>query len=217
MQYFDKGRMDLDQTTVTFGPLAGEMILGQVVMGPITIDQCPPPKIAIAGDRDARNPTYASVVSQRADRLARTAMLTGKYRAEFYDKAGQLKANDPLLPLFQFTTYDSRAAHNIPKVFADYRDQANRFQPKIFPGTPDRPALLYLSGEDMIGFPMSEPFLESVYVNGTRLPIYIQIFTRRILTFNAANPDPFKVEMGNVGQHYYEWRYGKPGCPRENR
>jgi len=216
VQYFDKGRMELDQTMVTFGSLVGGMILGQMALGPITIEQCTPPKIAIAGDRDARNPTYASVASQRTDRLARTAGRTGKYPVEFYDKAGQLKTSDPLLSLFQFTGYDSGSGHNIPKVFADYRDQANRFQPKIFPGTPDRPALLYISGKDMIGSPMSEPFLESVYVNGTRLPVYIQIFTRRVLTFNAANPNPFKVEMGNVGQQYYDWWYGTD-CPHAKR
>jgi hypothetical protein len=35
----------------------------------------------------------------------------------------------------------------------------------------------------------------------------VQIFERRVLTYTDANPDPFKVEMGNIGLHYYQWRY----------
>lgn len=30
-----------------------------------------------------------------------------------------------------------------------------------------------------------------------------------MVTYTPANPDPWKVEMGNVGQHYVYWRYGK--------
>ena len=33
------------------------------------------------------------------------------------------------------------------------------------------------------------------------------LFERRVLTYTDTNPDPYKVEMGNIGQHYYHWRY----------
>ena len=40
----------------------------------------------------------------------------------------------------------------------------------------------------------------------------IQAFERRVLTYTPANPAAFQVEMGNVGRHYYLWRYGNgPG------
>ena len=29
-----------------------------------------------------------------------------------------------------------------------------------------------------------------------------------MLTYTASNPVAFKVEMGNIGQHYFQWRYG---------
>jgi len=29
----------------------------------------------------------------------------------------------------------------------------------------------------------------------------------------VTNPDPFKVEMGNIGQHYYLWLYGAGAPP----
>ena len=40
----------------------------------------------------------------------------------------------------------------------------------------------------------------------------MQIFERRVLTYTAANTPSFQVEMGNVGQHYYQWRY-PPNAP----
>jgi hypothetical protein len=32
-----------------------------------------------------------------------------------------------------------------------------------------------------------------------------------VLTYNPTNPPAFQVEMGNVGRHYVEWRYGGAG------
>jgi purple acid phosphatase-like protein len=31
-----------------------------------------------------------------------------------------------------------------------------------------------------------------------------------VLTYTPTNPDPFKVEFGNIGQHYFTWRYQSP-------
>ena len=36
----------------------------------------------------------------------------------------------------------------------------------------------------------------------------VQAFERRVLTYTPSNSDGWKVEAGNVGRHYYEWRYG---------
>ncbi len=35
----------------------------------------------------------------------------------------------------------------------------------------------------------------------------MQLYERRVLTYTPTNPEPYKVEMGNVGRHYYSWRY----------
>jgi hypothetical protein len=37
--------------------------------------------------------------------------------------------------------------------------------------------------------------------------VMVQVFERRVLTYTADNPPAFQVEMGNIGQHYYQWRY----------
>jgi len=35
----------------------------------------------------------------------------------------------------------------------------------------------------------------------------VQAFERRVLTYTPGNPTGFVVEAGNVGAHYYQWRY----------
>jgi hypothetical protein len=60
-----------------------------------------------------------------------------------------------------------------------------------------------------MGFPISPPFGTQLVVGGVARPVFIQAFERRVLTYTPSNPDPFKVEMGNVGQHYVAWRYGQ--------
>jgi len=37
----------------------------------------------------------------------------------------------------------------------------------------------------------------------------VQVFERRVLTYTPGNPPGWDVEAGNVGLHYYEWRYGE--------
>jgi hypothetical protein len=36
----------------------------------------------------------------------------------------------------------------------------------------------------------------------------MQCFERRCLTYTPGNDPAWQVEAGNVGQHYYAWRYG---------
>ena len=35
----------------------------------------------------------------------------------------------------------------------------------------------------------------------------MQAFERRVLTFTPSNAATFQVEFGNIGSHYYTWRY----------
>jgi hypothetical protein len=45
--------------------------------------------------------------------------------------------------------------------------------------------------------------------------VLFQAFERRILTYTPCNEAAFQVEMGNVGLHYYDWRYGTASAARE--
>ena len=59
------------------------------------------------------------------------------------------------------------------------------------------------------GLPIAEAYWTDLKVGGQRQPVLVQAFERRILTYNPANQAGWQVEMGNVGRHYYQWRYGR--------
>jgi hypothetical protein len=53
-----------------------------------------------------------------------------------------------------------------------------------------------------------------VQVGGVpNVSVVIQAFQRKVLTYTATNPQGFQVEFGNIGQHYYQWRYGGNAGP----
>ena len=60
----------------------------------------------------------------------------------------------------------------------------------------------------IFGLPVTGAYWVKVGVGGIERPILFQVFERRVLTYNPANPAGWRVEMGNVGRHYFEWRYG---------
>jgi hypothetical protein len=62
------------------------------------------------------------------------------------------------------------------------------------------------------GYPITEPYWIRIRVGGPERWALMQAFQRRVLTYSPANPPGWQVEMGNVGRHYYAWRYGA-GAP----
>lgn len=59
------------------------------------------------------------------------------------------------------------------------------------------------------GLPVTEPYWATVPLAGVSTNVLIQCFERRCLTYTPSNPEGWKVEAGNVGQHYYQWRHGR--------
>ena len=46
-----------------------------------------------------------------------------------------------------------------------------------------------------------------VQVDGQPRTVLVQVFEHWTLTYTPDNPAGWQVELGNVGRHYYEWRY----------
>ena len=88
--------------------------------------------------------------------------------------------------------YDARTQHNVASVFVDYRNRA---------------------GLATIGYAISEPFRAAFMVSGQPRDVIVQVFERRVLTYTPKNNIAFQVEMGNVGQHYSQWRYPPGAAP----
>ena len=202
VQYFDKARMELTRRTSggnipTNGLLVVEMIAGHVQHGDGTFTPATPAAFSIAGDPITGNgPTYAvlrplatvagdhRVPERRGERVAATLDAGGKVGA------------DPSLATAatELVRYDRPTGHNVPRAFDDFQ--------RALAGVTD------LLGT--FGYAITEPYWTTVVVGGRSTTVLLQAFERRVLTYTPTNPDPWKVEMGNVGQHYYRWRYGVP-------
>ncbi len=63
-----------------------------------------------------------------------------------------------------------------------------------------------------VGLASSPAWWTDAKVNGTIKKVLVQLGERRALTYTPDNPHGWQVEWGNVGAHYFEWRYGKDGC-----
>jgi N-acetylmuramoyl-L-alanine amidase len=57
------------------------------------------------------------------------------------------------------------------------------------------------------GFPITEAYWANIKLKGVYTDVLIQCFERRCLTYTPDNPAGWQVEAGNVGRHYYAWRY----------
>ncbi len=193
VQYFDKGRMELTNGAVTNGLLATEITAGKIQTGDATFRVKAPPAIPVAGDPDNSGPTYAGLADKggilfTAATNSAADKTHGNLVAARVAADGSVMTANPVSGTGATATvvFDSQTKHNVPMAFAEYREKA---------------------GLSTIGLAITEPFLTTVKVAGQSRGVMVQVFERRVLTYTADNPDAFKVEMGNIGQHYYAWRY----------
>lgn len=196
VQYFDKGRLEINDTSaprnspwyVTSGLLVKEMVSGFVQSGdgkPYTLG---PANIAVAGDTDGTNtPTYAHFAAV----TGRDRNRQGQYLSSSVIGA-QPDINQALTGV-QLARYEEASGNNWADVF--WR----------FANSPDRPAKfdwLYT-----LGYPITGPYWMRATIRGKPQMVLVQLFERRLLTYNPSNPVGTQVEMGNVGRHYFNWRY----------
>lgn len=194
VQYFDKGRMELGHgDTVTNGLLATELVMGRMQTGDTRFTDRPSPSVPIAGDPDGGGLTYALLSTKGQALLALGPRQLGGYRLSAVSPTGEIAARSGDSPPYaSYAIYDFATKHDVSRAFSDYRNTV---------------------GEETIGLAISQPFFTTAQVAGQERDVLVQVFERRVLTYTDSNPDGFKVEMGNVGQHYYRWRYGVPGEP----
>jgi Tol biopolymer transport system component len=223
VQYFDKSRMEINNPNadpnaiffVTNGLLTIELISGQMQIGNNAFVNRFSANIPISGDTDDANaPTYASFLAvsntRRSDHPQ--ADRTGQNATNTINKAGQV-GNDPSKASDAGTRiayYEPTTRHNIPSVFWQF---LNATGPISETGQIVNKRLIdpwfYASG-----LPISDAYWTKVKINGTpNVDVMIQAYERRVLTYVPTNPPGFRVEMGNIGLHYRDWRYTDAGRP----
>jgi hypothetical protein len=199
VQYFDKARMELTTPTspVTNGLLTVELKSGQLQLGDNSFQQQAAANIGIAGDPNTPGPTYASL----AQLPEKSPQASGSVNLG-YDVASNTFVTTPPStdPATTFAAYISdpsgRFGQNVPQAFVTFLNK--------IPGG-------YLSA---MGYAISPAFAANVQVAGKpNVPVIIQAFQRKVLTYTASNPAAFQVEFGNIGQHYYTWRYSGNPAP----
>ena len=104
--------------------------------------------------------------------------------------------------LVRYAAYDETAHHNIPDVFLSFMTQRGLVN---VDGTTREEALF--DPLFTFGYPVIEPVWITIRVGGQDRAVLFQAFERRTLTYTPTNPPGWQVEMGNVGAHYYAWRY----------
>jgi hypothetical protein len=80
-------------------------------------------------------------------------------------------------------------------------------QATVFEGEQYVDAPLFQNPYFATGYPLTEAYWARIKVGGTAKDVLIQVFERRVLTYTPGNDPAWQVEAGNVGQHYYIWRY----------
>ena len=212
--YFDKSRMEITHPEgdpsadwyVTNGLLARELMTGDIQLGDDTFEEHRPAAVNLAGDPDDDSaPSYATF-----QRFMDDAPLPDGAAIIWRTNRGSRVEEDPALAAYQVT-----AAHRVTLPGIDHQ-VASPFWAFMHSsgvvwedgGTTIAP--LFVNPFYATGLPLTEAYWATVQVAGVDQDVLIQCFERRCLTYTPGNPEGWQVEAGNVGQHYYRWRYGEP-------
>jgi hypothetical protein len=210
VQYFDKSRMEINNPAgdrssiwyVTNGLLVVEMINGWIQIGDNEFDFSPQPAdIPIAGDPEGDSPTYADIASfELMDLPARSEgtvineylSMTQVEWAASYGAYGVTAAH-----------YVPETDHTVASVFWDFMNSTGMvYENGNFAAGAMFPNPFYATG-----YPITEAYWTTTMLQGEATDILWQCFERRCLTYTPDNEPGWQVEAGNVGQHYYQWRY----------
>lgn len=221
VQYFDKARMEINNPNgnrqsrffVTNGLLVRELISGRMAVGDNASEvevRSPADNVAIAGDPIEGNPlsptyaTFQQVASLNNDNRA-PSQTNGGFAIKTITRDGTVSSNQALAgtyPGLKYVYYDNNLGHNIPEIFWNFMNSRGNVL--------DNGQIVQDSVMDWVkdlGLPLTEAYWTKAVVGGQAKDVLVQAFERRVLTYTPSNNDPYRVEMGNVGLHYYNWRY----------
>ena len=220
VQYFDKSRMEINDPGadrdspfyVTNGLLTVELITGKMQTGNNSFEQRHPAEINLASDSDdtgTLTPTYASFRSAYSFRMGDRS---GETIIDTINRVG-LVGTDTRYEMagVKYAHFEPITRHNIPDVFWSF---LNARGPVVEEGKTVEARLsdpwFYATG-----YPITDAYWASVKIGETyNTSVLIQAYERRVLTYVPSFADAFKVQMGNIGRHYYDWRYGvQPATP----
>ena len=211
--YFDKSRMEIndprkdpsDPWYVTNGLLVVELVTGNLQTGDNEHQPRWPAEVNVAGDaNDATGPTYATFGGLRNA----TPAPSGSSITQRVNRSGSVWT-DGALAGYGVTAgpYISETKHTIAEPFWAFMNSSGL----IYENGSFSNDALFEPWFYATGFPITEAYWANVKVGGIYQDVLMQCFERRCLTYTPGNSDGWKVEAGNVGRHYYTWRYVDTG------
>ena len=217
VQYFDKSRMEINNPNgdrknpffVTNGLLTRELATGSMQVGNSKFVERWPAEIPLASDADdATAPTYASF----RNLITRPAPVKAGLTLDERVGRDGVVSQDPSFSKHGVRNayYEPATKHNIPDVFWQF---LNATGPVIENGKTVT-ALLNKPYFYATGYPIAEAYWATVKIEGKQgVAVLVQPYERRVLTYVPSAPEGFKVQMGNIGRHYHDWRYKDAGKP----
>ena len=210
VQYYDKARMEIttDQSVpfespwyVTNGLLVNELMTGELQLGNNVFESHIPASINVAGDlTGSTGPTYAALAALRdAD-----AYEVGSGIDAVVDRFGNV-SNNPTFITENVTAaeYVPQTDHTVASVFWEFMNSEGL----VWEDGQYVTDALFENAFYATGYPVTEAYWTTVDLDGEPTNVLLQCFERRCLTYTPSNPAGWQVEMGNVGRHYYAWRY----------
>jgi WD40 repeat protein len=210
VRYYDKSRMEItfpdddpaNVWYVTNGLLVVELTTGRLQLGDNLFDEREPAAVNVAGDADdPTGPTYATFGSLRF----RPPLANGSAINQRVDRNG-LVTDDPALAARGVTAAHRVQVpsidHQVASPFWEFMNSSGVIWEDGYFTAP-----LFQDPFYATGYPISEAYWASVKVGDIYRDVLMQCFERRCLTYTPENPEGWQVEAGNVGQHYFSWRY----------
>ena len=213
VQYYDKSRMEItndpsvDPNSVWFvtnGLLSRELITGALQRGDNSFEQLDPAQMNVAGDPDdPSGPTYATFTTL----LDAAAAAAGAALTARVERDGTIVDDPSLAERAVTAAYEVNVPgidHQVASPFWDFMNSSGL----VWRDGEQTTDLLFINPFYATGYPITEAYWASVKVGGVYHDVLLQCFERRCLTYTPDNQPGWQVEAGNVGRHYYAWRYG---------
>ena len=209
VQYFDKSRMEDnsyradDPWDVTNGLLVVELMTGKMQVGDNAYETRHPAEINVSGDFEESNgPTYATMdLVADASALSDGALINQRLAHD-----GMVSV-DSTLSGYGITTAHRVTVpnldHQVASVFWTFMNSSGT----VWEDGALTQDQLFLNPFYATGYPVTEAYWANIKVGGAYKDVLMQCFERRCLTYTPGNPIGWQVEAGNVGLHYYLWRY----------
>lgn len=219
VQYFDKSRMEIthDQSLPTDSPwyvgnglLARELMTGQMQVGDAQFQPREAARVNVAGDPDDTSKVTYWFMGLLQDQsptpvgsVIRTILVPGA--------ASNLYLFSDHMAAYGVTAahYVPETGHSVAQPFWDFMNSGGTVYEQgqfVYDSLFENP--FYATG-----LPLTDAYWAQVKLAGVQRDVLVQCFERRCLTYTPSNDPAWRVEAGNVGQHYFRWRYGVPTDP----